>query len=114
MQRIFISDTPKYIGQNVKLAGWVNIRRDHGRLIFIDLRDRSGIIQTVIIPDHEQAYKKMEKVITKHAVELVGLVKESPACTRDDNDPLKCIEIEARRIKILNESIRENNVKNIL
>ncbi|GAG41425.1 unnamed protein product, partial [marine sediment metagenome] len=43
MKRIFINETTKYIGEKVKVCGWVNSRRDHGKIIFIDLRDRSGL-----------------------------------------------------------------------
>jgi len=61
-RRTLISETPNLIGKIVKLAGWVHIRRDHGRLIFIDLRDRSGVVQMVVIPDKEEAHKAAKNI----------------------------------------------------
>ena len=62
MERTLIEKTPSMVGETVKLKGWVSIRRDHGKLIFIDLRDRSGKIQMVIIPDKEEAYNAAKEI----------------------------------------------------
>jgi len=50
MQRTLVKDTVNKIGENVLIKGWVNIRRDHGKLIFLDIRDRTGLIQVVVNP----------------------------------------------------------------
>ncbi|HEX8974036.1 MAG TPA: aspartate--tRNA ligase [Patescibacteria group bacterium] len=103
MQRTLIIDTPKFIGQEVKLSGWVHIRRDHGKLIFIDLRDRSGIIQTVVIPDHVEAYETAKKLRSEFVIEMQGLVKERPMSARNEKIPTGGVELEVSAIKILNE-----------
>ena len=57
MQRILINKLHDHIGKEVTIAGWVDVRRDHGKLIFIDLRDRSGTVQMVALPNHADAHK---------------------------------------------------------
>lgn len=104
MQRTKIIDTPKFIGQSVKLAGWVHIRRDHGKLIFIDLRDRSGMIQTVVIPDHVEAHDNAKRLRSEFVIEMEGIVKERPMSARNEKLPTGGVEIEVSSIKILNEA----------
>lgn len=104
MQRTNIIDTPKFIGQTVKLAGWVHIRRDHGRLIFIDLRDRSGVIQTVVIPDHQEAHDNAKRLRSEFVIEMEGIVKERPMSARKEGSPTGGVELEVVSINILNEA----------
>lgn len=104
MQRTNIIDTPKFIGQTVKLAGWVHIRRDHGKLIFIDLRDRSGVIQTVVIPDHQEAHDNAKRLRSEFVIEMEGMVKERPMSARKENSPTGGVELEVTSINILNEA----------
>lgn len=104
MQRINIIETPKFIGQKVKLAGWVNIRRDHGRLIFIDLRDVTGIIQTVVIPDNEQAHDEAKRLRNEFVIEIEGIVKERPLSAKNEKSPTGGVELEVSLITILNEA----------
>lgn len=100
MERTLISDAPRMIGQYVKLAGWVNSRRDHGKLIFIDLRDRTGVVQIVVIPDKESAYQNARDVRSEFVVEIEGLVKERPGGSEKDVKIGK-IELEAVKITIV-------------
>jgi len=104
MQRTNIVDTPKFIGQTVKLAGWVHIRRDHGKLIFVDLRDRSGVIQTVIIPDHVEAHDNAKRLRSEFVIEMEGLVKERPMSAKNEKSSTGGVELEVTSIKILNEA----------
>ena len=104
MERTLIIDTPKLIGETVKLAGWVNTRRDHGKLIFIDLRDRSGIIQTVIIPDKKNAHKTAKEIRSEYVIEIEGLVKERPKSATNEKAPMGGVEIEVEEIKILSKT----------
>lgn len=101
MQRTLISDTPNLIGQRVKLCGWVHIRRDHGKLIFIDLRDRTGIVQTVVIPDKKEAYKTAKVLRGEFVIEMEGLVKERPASAVNKEIKTGKVEIEVQAVKIL-------------
>ncbi len=101
MKRILINETPNFLGQVVKLSGWVNVRRDHGKLIFIDLRDRSGIIQMVVIPDKEEAYKVAKDVRQEFVVEIEGLVKERPGGAKNEKINSGNLEIEVEKINIL-------------
>jgi nondiscriminating aspartyl-tRNA synthetase len=103
MERTLIIDTPNKIGQIVKLAGWVHIRRDHGKLIFIDLRDRSGIVQTVIIPDKKEAYEKAKELRSEYIIEMEGLVKERPGSAFNEKITTGKVEIEAEKIRIISQ-----------
>ena len=69
MQRILISETPGHIGETVKLCGWIDVRRDHGKLVFLDLRDVSGKIQMVALPSHPEAHAAAQ---VKNVSEQVG------------------------------------------
>ncbi|MFA5962152.1 MAG: aspartate--tRNA(Asn) ligase [Parcubacteria group bacterium] len=102
MERTLIVDAPRMIGQYVKLAGWVNSRRDHGKLIFIDLRDRSGVVQVVVIPDKESAYQNAKDVRIEFVVEIEGLVKERPG-GQGKEDKIGKIEVEAAKITIISK-----------
>ena len=104
MQRTLISETPKLIGQTVSLSGWVSVRRDHGKLIFIDLRDRSGLIQMVVIPDQEKAYEAAKEVRNEFAISVEGLVKERPGSQTKENDPLGKVELEVSAIEIISKT----------
>ena len=100
MQRSLIDETPKLVGQKVRLSGWVNARRNHGKIIFIDLRDRSGIVQLVILPNSPKAYEVAKEARAEYVVSLEGLVKERPDENIKRND-LGKIEIEVENMKIL-------------
>jgi nondiscriminating aspartyl-tRNA synthetase len=101
--RIYIKELKNYIGKEVKIAGWVDVRRDHGKLIFIDLRDMSGKVQMVALPNHEESHKVADTLRNEWVVEIEGLVNERPERMRKEglNGEL---EIEILEIKILSEA----------
>ncbi len=102
MQRTLISQTPKQIGEMVKLTGWVSVRRDHGQLIFIDLRDRSGIVQVVFLPQVAQdTHAKAGELRSEYVVEIEGKVKERPEKLINPKLATGKIEIEAHKLSIL-------------
>lgn len=103
MQRTLIIETPLKIDQKVRLKGWVHIRRDHGKLIFLDLRDRSGIAQTVIIPDKKEAYETAQTVRGEYIVEIEGLVKKRPQSAVNEKIPTGRIEIEADKLFVISK-----------
>ena len=74
MERIYIKDLKSKIGEEVKIAGWVDVRRDHGKLIFIDLRDMSSKVQMVALPSHKEAHEAASKIRSEWVLEIVGKV----------------------------------------
>jgi aspartyl-tRNA synthetase len=90
-------------GQQVTLAGWVNRRRDHGGLTFIDLRDRSGLVQVVFNPDNSpQAHQDAEPLRIEWVIEVSGVVRRRPAGMENPNLPTGEVEVEVRNLKVLN------------
>ena len=78
MERTPIKDLDGKIGEEVKIAGWVDVRRDHGKLIFIDLRDMSGKVQMVALPSHKDAHETAGKVRSEWVLEIIGKVNKRP------------------------------------
>lgn len=100
--RTLAGETPKHIGKEVLLKGWVRIRRDHGKLIFIDLRDRSGIVQLVVNPQvSENAYKIAQELRPEYVVEVRGEVKKRPENTINKDLPTGEVEVEVQEINII-------------
>ncbi len=96
--------TAKELGQEVKLAGWVNRRRDHGGVIFIDLRDREGVVQVVIAPESKDAFKIAESIRSEYVVQVTGKVRHRPEGTVNKNLRSGEIEVETSSIVVLNKS----------
>ena len=92
------------IGQTVTVAGWVNRRRDHGGVIFVDLRDREGLVQVVCDPDAPELFAEAERLRSEFVVAIEGLVRARPAGTAKANMASGQIELLARRITLLNRS----------
>ncbi|OGY87766.1 MAG: hypothetical protein A2458_03225 [Candidatus Kerfeldbacteria bacterium RIFOXYC2_FULL_38_9] len=104
MERTWIIDSVDKIGQQVRLNGWVHIRRDMGKLIFIDLRDKTAICQVVFLPNHQEALQEAVKLRSEFVVEIVGQVNARPKKQVNKNLATGTIEIEALELKILNEA----------
>ncbi len=102
--RIHIKEIIDKIGQEVELAGWVHVRRDHGKLIFIDLRDASGIVQMVILPNHEEANNTAQAIRPEWIIKVVGIVKERPEKMRKSDMLTGNVEIEVKKIEILSQA----------
>lgn len=96
--------TADLLGQEVKLAGWVHRRRDHGGVIFIDLRDREGIVQVVIAPEQQDAFAKAESVRSEYVLQIKGTVRRRPEGTVNKNLRTGEIEVAASELTILNRS----------
>ena len=93
----------EHIGQQVTLAGWVNRRRDHGGVTFLDLRDRWGLAQVVANPEiSADAHQAAEAVRSEFVVQVEGLVRARPAGSQNPDLPTGDIEIEANSLKVLN------------
>jgi aspartyl-tRNA synthetase len=92
------------IGKRVTLAGWAHRRRDHGGVIFIDLRDRDGLAQVVCDPDRAEAFKAADRVRGEFVLRVTGLVRARPAGTTNPNLKSGEIEVLAHEVEILNPS----------
>ena len=92
------------IGQTVTVAGWVHRRRDHGGVIFVDLRDREGLVQIVCDPDAREVFAEAEKLRNEFVVSITGLVRARPEGTSNANLASGRIELLARGIELLNRS----------
>ena len=95
----------RFIGQSVTLFGWVHRRRDHGGVIFIDLRDREGLVQVVCDPDRPAVFADAEKVRSEFCIRVVGKVRERPAGTANANLVSGAIEVLCEELTILNPSV---------
>jgi aspartyl-tRNA synthetase len=93
-----------HAGHTVTLAGWVHRRRDHGGLIFIDLRDRSGIVQVTVNPTRGEAHALADRVRGEYVLQIAGPVRERPAGTANPNLPTGEVEVLAEELKILSPS----------
>ena len=92
----------QYLDQTVTVKGWVHRRRDHGGVIFIDLRDREGIVQVVIDPDTPEAFALADSARNEYVLSIIGRVRNRPEGTTNDKMVSGKIEILAKEIEILN------------
>jgi len=94
-----------HLGQTVTLFGWVHRRRDHGGVIFIDMRDRAGLAQVVFDPDNADAFAIAERLRNEYCIRITGLVRERPAGTVNPDLASGEVEILCREVEILNPSV---------
>lgn len=105
MQRTLIKDTVNKVGEEVLIQGWVDIRRDHGKLIFLDLRDRSGKIQAVVIPSSSpEAHTKAGELRPEFVVEITGKINARPERNVNKDLLTGTVELEVLGVKILNKA----------
>src|SRR5207253_8389131 len=97
--------TEALMGQTVTLCGWVNRRRDHGGVIFVDLRDREGYVQVVCDPDRAETFKTAEGLRNEFCVQVKGLVRARPEGTTNENMRSGKIEVLAHELTVLNPSV---------
>ena len=105
MVRIKIAEVSDKVDKEVLLKGWVRIIRSHGKLVFLDLRDGSGMVQVVVNPQvSDSAYKTALETHPEYVIEVVGLVKKRPSKTENKELTTGSVEIEAKEIKILQKA----------
>ena len=92
------------IGQVVTVAGWAHRRRDHGGVIFVDLRDREGLLQIVFNPDTAEVFTKAERVRNEYVLQVTGVVRARPPGTANPNLKSGQVELVCRSLDILNRS----------
>ncbi len=93
-----------HIGEEVTLCGWVHRRRDHGGVIFLDLRDRDGLTQVVVDPDTVEAFATADKSRSEYVLQIKGLVRARPEGTTNANMPTGMIEVLGKEVNVLNAS----------
>lgn len=103
MDRVYIEELEKKVGEEVSVKGWVDVRRDHGKLIFIDLRDTSGKIQMVALPEHEEVHKVADSIRPEWVIEVKGKVNERPERMRREGVN-GSVELEILDIQVISEA----------
>ena len=102
--RILVNNLNDFLGKNVTVEGWVNSRRDHGGLIFIDLRDHTGIIQLVVTPETTDSFRLAETVRDEFVLKATGVIREREPDLINPNIPTGKIELVVENLKLLNKS----------
>jgi len=104
MNRIHIGDIGEHIGKEITIAGWVHVRRDHGKLVFIDLRDETGLVQVVFTPKAESVHMLAQNIRPEWVVRITGEVKERPENMVNNDEPNGIVEFSATALEILSEA----------
>jgi aspartyl-tRNA synthetase len=102
--RFLIKDAAKHIGEKVKIAGWVNVRRAHGKILFIDLRDISGIMQVVFVPSTKEVYDLAQTLRPEWVVEIEGQIVKRPENMVNPKIETGNVELSAEGLKVLSQS----------
>lgn len=102
--RILTKDISDKIGEMVLLKGWISARRDHGKLIFLDLRDRWGFVQVVFTPGNKELLKDADRLRPEWVIALEGKVNERPKGMQNPEIPTGMVEIEAMKFEVLSEA----------
>jgi aspartyl-tRNA synthetase len=104
MTRTLATEAIQKVGETITLQGWVHTRRDHGGLIFIDLRDHTGLMQLVINPDVAEVFKLAEELRDEYVIAATGLVKERSGDLKNDKIPTGGIELVVNELQLLNRA----------
>lgn len=99
-ERTLIANLSSRVGERARISGWINVRRDHGKILFLDIRDRSGVVQAVVVPDHREAYEVARECRSECVVEIFGIVKLRPGGAEREGSS-GAFELEVETISIL-------------
>ncbi|MCI0597697.1 OB-fold nucleic acid binding domain-containing protein [Candidatus Parcubacteria bacterium] len=102
--RVLIGELGGHVGEKVTICGWVEVRRDQGKMVFFDFRDRSGKVQGVVLPKHEEALEKAKEIRNEFVVQIEGSVNKRPEKNVNPDLQNGDIELEITDIKVLNVS----------
>ena len=91
-----------HLNNEVSICGWIHRRRDHGGVIFLDVRDTTGIVQVVVNPENEQAFKIADEIRSEYVIKAVGLVEGRPEDSQNEQLTTGEIEIKSTSIELLN------------
>lgn len=104
MKRTYIKDLGQNVGQEVSISGWVDIRRDQGKMVFMDMRDMTGKVQGVVLPNHAEALEQVKEVRTEWVLKVTGLVNKRPERNVKAGVLNGDIELEITKIEVLAEA----------
>ncbi len=102
--RVYIKDLSSFVGQEVVIMGWVDVRRDQGKMIFLDFRDMTGLVQGVILSDNTETLEVGKALRTEYVVKVKGKVNERPEKNKKEGVLNGGIELEIKGIEILNKA----------
>jgi len=114
--RVYVKDLKDNVGKEVIIAGWVNIRRDQGKMVFFDMRDMTGLVQCVSLPNHAEATEKAKEIRSEWVLKLTGLVNKRPDKNIKTDVLNGELELEVTNIEVLNKAeitpfqINENSI----
>ncbi len=103
--RIYIKDLSSKVGEEVIIAGWVNVRRDQGKMVFFDIRDMTGIVQCITLPNHEEAIAQAKDVRLEWVLKITGIVNKRPEKNVNVGVLNGDIELEILKIEVLSEAV---------
>lgn len=104
MERIYINKLSEHIGEEVKIAGWVDVRRDQGKMIFFEFRDRSGKVQGVTLPSNAEALESAKELRSEWVVEITGIANKRPEKNIQAGKLNGDIELEIKQINVLSKA----------
>lgn len=104
MKRTLVLDTMSRVGEQVSVSGWVHSRRNHGGLVFIDIRDHTGILQLVINPDHAEAFAIADELRDEFVIKATGYINERTADLKNDKISTGSVELVVDSLTILNRA----------
>lgn len=102
--RILARDIGSHEGKEITVRGWVDVRRNHGKLIFLDLRDRSGIVQALVLPKDKELHAKADTLRTEWIVALTGMIQKRPAGMENAKLPNGAYEMSVTGLEVLAEA----------
>lgn len=103
MKRTYIKDLGQFVGQEVNIKGWVDVRRDQGKMVFMDIRDMSGKVQCVVLPNHAEALGQVKEVRTEWVLSITGVVNKRPEKNIKSGVLNGDLELEITNIEVLNK-----------
>jgi nondiscriminating aspartyl-tRNA synthetase len=101
MKRTYIKDLGQYVGQEVNIKGWVGVRRDQGKMVFMDMRDMTGKVQCVVLPNHSEAIESVKEARVEWVLSVNGIVNKRPDRNVNKDAQNGDIELEVTKVEIL-------------
>ena len=102
--RFLVKDAAKHVGEKITVCGWVDVRRAHGKILFIDLRDIGGIMQVVFVPSNKETYELAETLRPEWVVEITGQIVKRPDKMINEKIETGLVELSAEEVKVLSSS----------